>query len=338
VPLRGLHGVPNDATAVAVQVAAAEGTSAGFVSLVPSGSTPGSTANLNLDRPGEIIANMAIVPIGPDGAIVVYPQASTHVIVDLLGWWTPSSVGTRAGRFQALGPTRLLDTRPDSAVNFTGAKPAAGAITTVQVTGVAGVPTKGVSAVVLNVAATESAGAGYVQAAPRTGFTVGASSTVNLDHAGQTISASTIVPVDANGQIGIYTMTGTHLVVDVAGWFTDGSSPAGVDGMFVALAQVSRLTDSRPPSGVLPYPPHDADLAVAGRVTVGNLALTSTTGPGWVQLGPSTGFVVGASASINAAAANQTISNAFIVPSTSQLHVHTLVDTHYIIDVSGSMT
>ena len=90
VPVRELHGVPLEASAVAVQITdrsrrrRQSATSSAF----PTSSSLPPTSNLNIDTPGETIANMAIVPIGPDGSITVYTSTSTHVILDLMGWWS----------------------------------------------------------------------------------------------------------------------------------------------------------------------------------------------------------------------------------------------------------
>lgn len=345
IPIRGRHGVPTDATAVAVQLTATEGTGTGYVSLIPGGTQAGFTSNLNLDTDGETIANSAIVPIGVDGSITLYTNAASHAIVDLAGWWSPTSGAVSAGRFQPVGPVRMLDTRPESRVGHDGPKPTAGSTTTVQVTGRLGVPSTGVSAVVLNVTIADPESLGFVQAAPAATLQPGASSTVNVGRPGQVIAASTIVPVDAQGRIALYSQPSTHLIVDVAGWFTDASVAPGTDGMFVPdTSGISpRRLDTRPGSGLWNGPKPTAgqrfDLGANGQAIVGNITVVDTDGPGFVQLGPATTMTNGATSNINPTRAEETVANAFIVPvGGTGVGVFTSVGTHVIIDVSGFMT
>ena len=340
IPVRGQHGVPADATAVAVQLTATDGTAAGYVSLVPDASQLGRSSNLNIDTPGETIANAAIVPIGADGTILLYTMSPTHLIVDLAGWWTPTADPVAAGRFRPVGPARVLDTRPDTAIGSAGVKPTAGQVTTVQITGRPGIPATGVSAVVLNITIDAPESLGFIQAAPAATLTPGTSSTLNVGRPGQVIAASTIVPVDAQGRIAIYTQPSTHLIVDVAGWFTDGTATPGTDGLFVAGS--GGRYDTRAASLGAPRLPAGTryDIPASGGAIVGNIAVTDTAGPGFVQLGPSDTMVNGATSNINPTRAEETVANAFIVPTGSggRMGVYTSNATHIVIDVTGYMT
>ena len=341
VPLRGRFGVPADATAVAVQLTATDGTAAGYVSLVPDAGLLGRTSSLNIDEAGETIANSAVVPIGPDGSIVMYTMSPTHLVLDLAGWWTPTTAASAAGRFEPIGPARFLDTRPDSRVGHTGGKPAAGSITTIQVTGRSGVPAIGVSAVVLNVTIDAPESLGFVQAAPAATLTPGTSSTLNVGSIGKVMAASTIVPIDSEGRIAVYAQPSTHLIVDVAGYITGDGAPVALDGMFVAYDRIDRALDSRGFSGTDPRVTAGGRRQIfsAGSAVVGNLAVTSTGGPGFVQLGPNDSMVNGATSNINPTRAEETVANAFIVPTGGgAVGLYTSVDTHVIVDVSGYMT
>jgi hypothetical protein len=125
----------------------------------------------------------------------------------------------RPGGYQAVGPVRLLDTRPASLVGYSGTKPGDGAVVRVQIAGNAGIPASGVSAVVVNLTATEADAAGFVTAwaaATERPFT----SSLNLDRQGQTRPNQAIVPVGSDGGILLYTLHGTHLIVDAFGYFS----------------------------------------------------------------------------------------------------------------------
>jgi len=124
----------------------------------------------------------------------------------------------RQGGYRAVGPVRLLDTRPESVVGYEGGKPGAGAEVRVQISGREGIPT-GLAAVVVNLTATAADDAGFVTAWA-SGTERPFTSSLNIDRPGQTRPNHAIVPVGQDGAITLYTLNGTHLVVDVFGYFT----------------------------------------------------------------------------------------------------------------------
>ncbi|MCB1262321.1 MAG: hypothetical protein KDB33_18325, partial [Acidimicrobiales bacterium] len=66
-----------------------------------------ATSNLNLPA-GDTRANLAIVPLAPDGTFRLRNNSgTTHVVIDLIG-----SYGDGGWRFRPVTPTRTLDTRP----------------------------------------------------------------------------------------------------------------------------------------------------------------------------------------------------------------------------------
>jgi len=88
VKVTGLPGVPGDGRVrgVVVNVTVTAPTGSGFVSAVPGGAPPG-TSLLNF-TPGVDIANGALLGVGPGGTIDVRNSlGSTHVVVDVLGWF-----------------------------------------------------------------------------------------------------------------------------------------------------------------------------------------------------------------------------------------------------------
>jgi hypothetical protein len=172
----------------------------------------------------------------------------TDVVVDVEGWYGASASPTNAGLFNALPPTRLLDTRNN------GGPVAQGQIRNLQVTGQGGVPQAGVAAVALNVTATNPTSASYLSIFPG-GSALPATSNLNFE-AGQTLPNRVVVPVGASGQIEIFNAFGrVDVVVDVNGWFTDATSPAG-GSRFTAIAP-QRILDTRSGFG----PMRDAGVA-----------------------------------------------------------------------------
>jgi hypothetical protein len=58
--------------------------------------------------PGGSIANISVVPVDADGMFCVQVTSPMHLVVDLLGAFSP----TGDLRFVPVSPLRLLDSRP----------------------------------------------------------------------------------------------------------------------------------------------------------------------------------------------------------------------------------
>lgn len=145
----GLQGAPTNATAVVLNVTATTSIGSGFVTAYPTGSTRPNVSNLNIETAGQTIAATVFVAPGEGGNVTLFTQGGGSLIVDLVGWFEPGAAGI--GRFVATGPERLVDTRSPSG----GGALAVGATRVIAVTGQAGLPETGVSAVVLNLTATQ---------------------------------------------------------------------------------------------------------------------------------------------------------------------------------------
>jgi hypothetical protein len=346
--LVGLQGVPANASAVVLNVTATEANGPGFVQLFPAGQgTPGASSNLNLESAGQTIPNAVIVPLGNGGAVSFFTQVGTHLIADIAGYFEPIPGAATNGRFVGITPSRVLDTRPTSLVGYSGAKPGPAATVTVGVTTAGGPPASQISAAVLNVTATEATAEGFVQVAPGGALNPGASSNLN-PLAGQTVPNLVIVPVASDGSVSLYTQSGTHLIVDVMGYFTSAAAPADSSGLFVPL-RPERVADSRPASrvdggffrggagetmniyfGGLPF-------FQLGSVML-NVTATESARAGFVQVGPN--VEPGKHSNLNVERAGQTIPNAVLVPLTAanDLDFYTQNGTQIIADIFGWFT
>jgi len=234
-------GVPG-ATAVALSIVSTDTTVPGYVQAYPTMmAAVASSSTLNVATVGQVQPNFAVVPVGAGNSVSLYLFAGGNVVVDLLGSFTPSASGTAtAGRFAAVDPVRILDTRPESGgpvpPGWVAHKPAAGE--TVRVTGIPA----GASAAVVNVAADQAVGPGFLrtQATGATGLTTSNGNYV----AGLASGTMSIVPVGADGTISVFTSNATHLVVDLMGYITGSSAPSARDGLFVPLTP-RRAFDTR---------------------------------------------------------------------------------------------
>ena len=109
-----------------------------------------------------------------------------------------------------------------------------------KVTGVGGVPAAGVSAVVLNVTATEPSATTFVTVFP-SGAARPMASNLNVER-GQTVPNLVVAKVGGDGRVAIFNHQGsTHVVADVVGYFaTDAGSN---DGVLTALSP-ARVLDT----------------------------------------------------------------------------------------------
>ena len=333
----GREGVPaSDVSAVVLNVTATEATAAGFVTVWPDGTRP-TTSSLNLEAVDQTRPNLVTVPVGPDGSVRIYSQSGTHLVADVFGYFVPAA-SSKSGRLRTLTPGRLLDTRAESLAGYGGSKPAPGATFPVAVLGQKGVPMSGVSAVVLNVTATEATSAGYVTAWPEGSRP--ATSNLNLESAGQTIANQVVIPVGSDGSIRLFTQSGGHFIADVTGWYTDDSASSGTTGLFIPVSPY-RVVDSR--SGgkfaagatltLLAAAPGTAAAAKSGLAM--NVTVTEATAAGFVTVWPGSNRPT--ASSLNVTAVGQTISNHVIMATAADggVRLFTQTGTHFVVDISG---
>jgi len=183
------------------------------------------------------------------------------------------SVGTPSGGFHPVSPTRILDTRLGLGINNGPLKPGDGRLGDpnpvnrraetrnheLKVTGVGGIPSSGVSAVLLNVTGISPPSWGYVSVSPRPAGVgdvfndqnsygvLPSTSNLNLT-GGETVPNLVLARVGAGGTIR-FTYAGfgpMHVIADVAGWYDTGAPGVLQGGLgFTGLASPARLLDTR---------------------------------------------------------------------------------------------
>ena len=248
VQVAGIAGVPADATAVVLNVTATEPTASGWITVHPDGSVP-VASNLNF-VPGQTTAVHVTATVGGDDKVRFYnSHGSTHLVVDIAGWYGPTGSGN-AGFTALAAPARAIDSRPGTPGFSEGPFGADGRTTpigpdseiAVQLTGLGGVPS-GAKAVLVNLTVTEPGANGWLTLYP-TGAPRPLASTLNHTP-GLTVANLSVVPVSSDGRATIYNSHGTsHVVLDVIGYFTQGAG-AG----YVALDPPTRDLDSRTGTG-----------------------------------------------------------------------------------------
>ncbi|MHB8593257.1 MAG: beta strand repeat-containing protein, partial [Acidimicrobiales bacterium] len=251
VDIPATAGVPSNAGAVVVNIAAIAPAAAGFLAVYPGGTSNPGTANVVFSA-GQNVDNLVTVGLGPDAAtgaaqsFTVYDGPSSiggnvDFAADLEGYYAPQTSSSGAA-FVGLTPARIFDSRASSGQPGAGTTLTNGGSDNVTVTGVGGVPANA-SAVVLNLAVTNATSSSFVYAYP-----TGSAPTTPVANqnflAGETLSSKVIVGVGTGGAITVANHAGNvDIVADVDGYFT----PAGASGsLFNALATPMRLTDTRP--------------------------------------------------------------------------------------------
>jgi hypothetical protein len=333
----GREGLPSSGvTAAVLNITATEAAAAGFVTVWPDGDRP-TASNLNLESVGQTRPNLVTVPVGSDGSVRIFTQTGAHLVADVFGYFAPATT-SRFGRLRTVTPGRILDTRSASIAGYSGSKPVAGTTVPVAVLGAQGVPTSGVSAVVMNVTATEATAAGYVTAWPDGDRPT--TSNLNVEGVGQTIANQVVTPVGSDGSIRLFTQSGAHLIADVTGWYTDDTADAGTDGLFVPVSPY-RIVDSRSGGKFAAGATMTVLAAAAGTAAEGssglamNVTVTETAAPGFVTVWP--GSTRPTTSSLNATAVGQTLANHVItaVGDDGGMRLFTQTGTHFVVDVSG---
>jgi hypothetical protein len=221
-----------------------------------------------------------------------------------------------------------------------------GATITLQVAGRGGVPTSGVSAVVMNVTVAGPTTQGWVQVAP-TPIVKGSHSNLNPER-GRTIANLVVVPLGVGGRVDIYTLLyepGTvDLLADVVGYFTNSTAPNSTTGLFVPIKPTRALDTRQPP----PQPKLAAGaivdinlsrIAPGASAIAGNLTSTGGGPGGFLQLSPKP-INPNAASSLNTSYDGQTIANAVVSPVAAggAAQVYTYGPTYVVLDVTGWFT
>jgi PKD repeat protein len=323
--VRGVAGVPADATTVVLNVTVHDPSGSGYLTVYPCGSPIPNASNANF-LAGQTIPNSVTAAVGEGGKVCFFTTTATNIIVDLNGAYSPT-LGT--GTLLGLTPGRLLDPRGPSG------KLAAGVVRTVQVAGAGGVPAD-VSSVVLNVTVDAPDALGYVTAFP---CDSGRPEASNLNFlAGQTVANAVTVAVGASGMVCFYSTATTHLIVDVEAAYSPGS---GIGDLF--WMEPTRMFDSRGAHGEV-VAGSIVELNVAGAFGIPastiavalNVTVDSPNTGGYVTVFPCAAAVPYAS-NLNFST-GQTVANSVLgtVGTGGKICFYVTATTHLIIDVNAA--
>jgi hypothetical protein len=220
--------IPAGATAVVVNLTAAGGTSASYLSAYAAGATPATTSSLNFTA-GETVANRDVVNVGTAGQIEVYNFAgSVNVDVDVDGYY-----GATGAVFTPLAaPVRVADTRATSTVG-TQTSIASGGTETFNLSTTASTIPATATAVAANFTVVPGAAPGYITVFPTGVTTNPTASDVNWPASSGPVANFTQADTagTTGGSVQVYNLNSgspIDLVVDAFGYFTGGTTAASV--------------------------------------------------------------------------------------------------------------
>jgi hypothetical protein len=231
----GRGGVPDDAIAVFLNVTAVTPSAAGYLTLHPCDTERPVASNVNFAS-GDVVANLVLAKVSPDGTVCVFNRGTTHVVVDVNGY-VPEG-----GGFVALPPQRYFESRDaEQFVTFDheyegGGRLSAGSETGIRIAGRGGIPTN-VTSVMLNVTAVDPSASGHVTLYPCDTDRPLAS---NLNYAaGDVVANAVFARVNASSnEVCVSTHAETDLIVDVTGYVAAGVQSVGASAP-------TRLLDTR---------------------------------------------------------------------------------------------
>jgi len=315
VQIAGRGGVPSTGvSAVVMNVTVTEPTRPSHLTVWSSDSSPWSVppvSNLNFVA-GQTVSNLVTVAVGDVGVWVRHRYGSTHVIFDVVGFYSDDA-GPAGSRFHAIDPYRSFDTRTGRGGVEVGPR-GPNSVLRFDVLGKGGVPSTGVNAVVMNVTVTGPTKPSWLTVYPDDVVFRPLASNLNFAP-GQTVPNLVTVRVPASGVIDFYNDQGSvHLIADVVGYYDDDKSTEA--GRFIDL-RAQRVFDSRqvalalgPDAGYVlgdqpgfaGFRPGDVEAVVL------NVTATQPTEPSYLTVFPSDSCTVPLASNLNFVA-GQTVPN-----------------------------
>ncbi len=292
VPQLGGCSIPTTAAAYSLNVTVVPPAPLGYLTIWPTSQNRPLVSTMNsLD--GRIKANAAIVPAGLQGAVSVFVSNTTDVVLDIDGYFAPTSGSTLA--FYPLTPCRVADTRKSNFPQGLGSPHLSGTVARdfpVLNASSCNIPSSA-QAYSLNFTAVPYPAMGYplgyLELWPTGQKPANPVSTLN-NLTGTIVANAAIVPAGTGGDITAYASNDTDLVIDINGYF----APAGQGGLSLYPAVPCRVIDTRkigngqPFSGTL-SPPVDVVDSVCGppataQAYVFNATVVPSGGLGYLTL------------------------------------------------------
>ena len=341
--LSGRPQIPGWVRSVVLNVTVTGALGAGYLTIYPCDKPRPTSSNINYDI-GTTRAVAVVASIGSNGAVCVYTQTATHVVVDLTAFY---GVGAS---FSGIQPARLLETRagvefPTADGQLAGIGRRQGNTTTeVKVAGRGGVPIDA-KAVAVNVTIINPAGAGFATVYP-CGEALPLASTVNFA-AGAIVPNAAMVKIGAGGAICVLSNVDTDVILDVNGYDAAQAVAQFLEPTRVLETRPGLITFDRLFETQVPRPSDSVfELQIGGRIGIPkairaaalNITVTEATGPGFITVYPCGG--VRPIASTLNYGKGTTVANLAVATTTTdgKVCIYTQTAAHLVVDLSGYHT
>lgn len=274
VTASGVGGVPaSGVSAVMLHVNTSNGSATGGISgnlwVYPAGESRPTDPILASSSSGANTDNTVIVQLGTGGKVSFYNGASASPVdvkANIEGYVTDNTTSQAGAPFVPLAPARIMSTITGNGGRSTPLTSSEG-VWNYKVLGLGGMPTSGVSAVVLNVGASGASANCWVQtqtgglgesngAYPRT-----------ITYAGYPGQEMAVVQPDASGRVGFFTnCSSVDIFADVEGYYLSASA-SGSGDVYVPVTSPVRIVSTA------------NDVGVSGKITVGRVVSGSSAVP-----------------------------------------------------------
>ena len=240
VTAAGAGGIPGtNAAAAVLNIGGVSGSAHTFLTVFPTTSSgtcayagahapPFSTVNLDA---GAVVANRVMVALGPattggpDTSVCIFNAAgSINIYLDANGWFGGAAAPV-GFQFQAIGPTRVCDTRASSGFSCAGPRLGPRATRLLRVAGVFGIPSGSplIQAVIGNLTGIAPSQGTYLTLYPANLTRVPNASDINVA-AGAVLANLVAVQLETSGSnvgdVELYNGAGDiDAVLDIEGWF-----------------------------------------------------------------------------------------------------------------------
>lgn len=325
VPVAGIAGVPADAVAAVVSVTAVEPCADTFLTVFPCGEGVPTASTVNAVA-GSIVANSIVARLG-GGSLCVFTLHPSDVIVDVSGWVGPGGMSSAP-----VAPVRLVDTRPGQpqVLPVPQARLGARQPITVNLSGLPGVDAT-VAAATVNVTVADPSGPGYVAVLPGSCTTASLPpSTSNLNFVGHRDAAASATVGLVGGELCIYSMTETDIVVDLQALHRAGGS-----GGATTAVDPLRLVDTRTTTRLGAGQTIAVDAAAVASAAIVNVTAVTPASSGFVTLYPC-GATVPNVSNVNFVAGDVVANRAVVsTDGSSRFCVFSSAETDVVIDVEG---
>ena len=236
--------VPGTAQAYSVNFGALPHGALGYLTTWPTGSSLPLVGTLGSPS-GSAVSNAALVPAGTGGAISLYANDATDVIIDINGYFAPPNMA-QALAFYPITPCRVADTRANSGFDANFGPPSLSANTTrtfPMPSSGCGLPSTA-EAYSLNFGALPHAPLEYLttwqagSSLPLVG-TLGSPS-------GSPVSNAALVPAGTGAAISVNASADTDVIIDSNGYF---AAPGSAGALYFYPLTPCRIADTRSVGG-----------------------------------------------------------------------------------------